>query len=499
MLRGPLKVRCKLQRSLGPSPAIRGRAFITITMKITRISGTNFKGASFTHHPGDITIFHGPNGHGKSSVLEALRLGMLGYDPRIPRKNPDIFRAFSSGDRMKVEVEFDNGKANTVELVEKKGVVKGEIAINEEFPDYLLDLSQYWNKSKTDRAQFLMSLCVSPENAPTLKALEESLAKLEAAISDDSRRRKTLEQAIIAKVDTSDAIKEPPKDLAQQIEQAKRQILEAHAHLRNFESEKSARIEAERSMEAMKQAQAKATREAPEPVCEHCGKTVQFLKNVAATSYQDALAEAFTRLQCMRPLVDIHASIKEWQDYHGQVSAAVAQMERQQREWIQHCGSRSEEDRLQAELDQISPRIEKNRETLKTAQEQRRKLLSDSVAPLLDKANLLLAPTLGMSLCIEEGEIGFTAGRFIPFVSLSGAQEAMAAAGLQLALSAGTKCRVVVIDELGKLHESTKQKLIETIRKLLNEGVIDQAIFADVSNKGYGKLSKKHFVEVSRD
>jgi DNA repair exonuclease SbcCD ATPase subunit len=467
-------------------------------MKITRISGINFKGASFAYYPGDITIFHGPNGHGKSSVLEALRLGMLGYDPRIPRKNPDIFRAFSSGDRMKVEVEFDNGKTNTVELVEKKGVVKGEIAINEEFPDYLLDLSQYWNKSKADRAQFLMSLCIYPENAPVLKALEESIAKLEASISDDMRRKKTLEQAITAKVETFIIIKEPPKDLAQQIEQAKRQMLEAQGHLRNFESEKSALIEAERNMEALKRAQEKAIKEAPEPVCEHCGNTVQFLKNVAATSYQDAMAEAFTRMQCMRPLVDIQASIKEWQDYYNLVSTSVAQMERQQREWIQHCGSRSEEDRMQAELDQINPRIEKSREALKLEREDRRKLLSDSVAPLLEKANLLLAPTLGMSLCIEEGEIGFSAGRFIPFVSLSGAQEAMAAAGLQLALSAGTKCRVVVIDELGKLHESTKQKLIETIQKLLADGVIDQFIGADVSNKGYGKLSKKHFVEVSR-
>jgi hypothetical protein len=103
-----------------------------------------------------------------------------------------------------------------------------------------------------------------------------------------------------------------------------------------------------------------------------------------------------------------------------------------------------------------------------------------------------------MELVIEEGEIGFNAGRFIPFVSLSGAQEVMAIAGLQLALSVGTKCRVVVMDELGKLHETTKIKLMETIQKLLNEGVIDQFMGADVSSKGYGKLPKKCFVEVVR-
>jgi hypothetical protein len=469
-------------------------------MKIASISATNFKGSSFSHKLGAVTIFHGPNGAGKSSVIEALRLGMLGYDPRVPKKKADIFRAFSSGDSMKVEVEFDTGKSNVVDLIQKKGAVSGEIAINEEFPNYLFDLSEYWGKSKADRAQLLMSLCVTPENASVLKGLESQIAATELAISNDTSRRKMLEQGIAAKVSADIQIKveEPPKDIAAQINAAKAQLQTAQDHLRNFSGERSALIEAERSMEAMAKAQEKATKEAPEPTCEHCGKQVQFLKHLAATSYAESIHEAYTRLGCMRPLAEIDASVKEWEDYTNLVRSHIVGMERRQQDWIRHCGSRSEDEKMQSELDLIGPRLEKSREDLKAQFEKRKKLLSDSVAPLLEKANAFIRPTLDMELCIEEGEIGFMAERFIPFVSLSGAQEIMAIAGLQLALSQDTKCRVVVMDELGRLHETTKKKLVDTIHELLKLGTIEQFVGCDVSPKGYGTLSKKCFVEVAR-
>lgn len=474
---------------------------ITITiMKITSITATNFKGSSFTHPLGAITIFHGENGAGKSAVIEALRLGMLGYDPRIPKKKPEMFRAFASGSPMNVQVEFDNGKFNEIELIDKKVAVTGEIAINEEFPDFLLDLSDYWKKSKADKAQFLMSMCVTAQNSTVLKDLESNISKLEQSISGDMSRKKQLEQGIAAKVsaDMEVTIQEPPKDLAQQIEQLKVQSLEANGHLRNFSSERSALVEAERSMEALKRAQVKAMREATEPTCEHCGNTVQFLKHLAHTSYQEPMAEAFTRMSCMRPMADIHASEQEWLTYQTQLQAQICVLETQQQNWIRHCGSRSEDEKMQAELDLIGPRLVKNRELLKDAVDSRKKLLSESVAPLLTKANAFLKPTLEMELVIEEGEIGFSAGRFIPFVSLSGAQEVMAIAGLQLAMAQDSKCKLVVMDELGKLHEKTKQRLVVVLETMLKDGTLEQFVGCDVSSKCYGKLSKKCFVEVSR-
>jgi energy-coupling factor transporter ATP-binding protein EcfA2 len=469
-------------------------------MNISRISAINFKGSTFDHHPGSITIFHGPNGAGKSSVIESLRLGMLGYDPRIPKKKPEMFRAFASGSPMKVEVCFDSGKMNSIELIDKKGTITGEIAINEEFPDHLLDLSDYWKASKADRAQLLMSMCVTAENSEKLGHLEGNIRAFEESISSDMTRRKTLEQGIAAKVsvDMEIKIQEPPKDLAIQIETNKTQLNEAQLHLRNFSGERAGRVAQENALASLKQAQAKAIQDAPEPVCEHCGNQVQFLKQIANTNFNGPVAEAYTKLQCMRAVGDIDASIKEWTDHVASLRSNIAHMEHQQQAWIKHCGSRSEEDKMQAELDVIGPRLEKSRESLKAAMEARRHSLAQYVAPLLQVANSFLKPTLDMELVIEEGEIGFNAGRFIPFVSLSGAQEVMAIAGLQLALSVGTKCRVVVMDELGKLHETTKIKLMETIQKLLNEGVIDQFMGADVSSKGYGKLPKKCFVEVVR-
>lgn len=469
-------------------------------MKIARISATNFKGSSFDHRPGAVTIFHGPNGAGKSSALEAIRLGMLGYDPRIPKKKPEMFKSFASGSPMRVEVEFDSGKSNVIELIEKKGTITGEIAINEEFPDLLLDLSDYWKASKADRAQLLMSLCVTTENIANLKALKGIIEAVEKSISSDMSRRKTLQEGIAAKVsaDIEIKIQEPPKDLASEIEANKKSLQEAQGHLQWFSGERATRLAQENALASLQQAQARAVKDTPEPVCEHCGNQVQYLKNLANSNFQEPLAEAFTKLGCMRQIADIDASIKEWTDYVNRLRLSIAQMEQQQQAWIKHCGSQGEDQRMQEELDVIEPRLEKNRGLLKEAVESRKALLADSVAPLLAKANLLLAPVMDMSLVIEEGEIGFRSDRFIPFVSLSDSQEGLAVAGLQLALSGDSKCKIVVMDRLERYASETKVKLMDTIYSLLQFGTIDQFLGADVSNKGYGKLSKKCFVEVVR-
>ena len=468
-------------------------------MRIATVSAQNFKGRSFIHHLGAVTIFHGDNGVGKSAIIEALRLGMLGYDPRVPKKKPDIFRAFASGAAMKVEVEFEGGKVNKIDLVDKGNSITGQIGINYEVSNYLLDLSEYWKKSQADRAQALMAMCVSEANRATLFQLEKRISELELSISNDMARRKVVENAIASKAsaDATIQIIEPPKDLGLQITTAKQQLAEGDGHLRNFSAERAARAEAQRAMDSMQRAQAEAIRLAPEPVCEHCGNTVAHLKQLAATSFAEPMQEAYARLQSMRTMEEIGQSIQEWTDYSNKLRGEIQAMENQQRLWQQHIGTLNNDRKMQEELDLIGPRLEKSREDLKTHQTKRKDMLTKSVAPLLEKANMFLKPTLEMELVIENGEIGFVKGRFIPFVSLSGAQEVMAVAGLQLALAAESPTKLVIMDELGRLSPPTKQRLIDTLQELLQNGHIQQFIGCDVVKTGYGKVSPKIFVEVS--
>ena len=54
-------------------------------MKIEHVRITNFKKVTdFELNPGKVNIFLGPNGTGKSSILQALRYGLTGNSPQDP-------------------------------------------------------------------------------------------------------------------------------------------------------------------------------------------------------------------------------------------------------------------------------------------------------------------------------------------------------------------------------------------------------------------------------
>lgn len=60
---------------------------------------------------GDINYIFGRNGAGKSTILQAIQLALLGYIPGHPKTNAGIFK-HANGPKLEVEIEFDDG--NTI-------------------------------------------------------------------------------------------------------------------------------------------------------------------------------------------------------------------------------------------------------------------------------------------------------------------------------------------------------------------------------------------------
>ena len=63
-------------------------------MRVTKLRASNFKGRSFEHVLGPITVFHGANSAGKSARLEALQLALAGFVPGVPATPAGIAEAF---------------------------------------------------------------------------------------------------------------------------------------------------------------------------------------------------------------------------------------------------------------------------------------------------------------------------------------------------------------------------------------------------------------------
>ena len=91
------------------------------------------------------------------------------------------------------------------------------------------------------------------------------------------------------------------------------------------------------------------------------------------------------------------------------------------------------------------------------------------------------AGILRSPLVYQDGDLGrFEGDKFISWETFSGTEEALAFAGLSVALAAQAPVKVVLIDELGRLTSANKTKLLDRMLELTRDGVIDAFIGADV-------------------
>ena len=128
-------------------------------MRITTLSAQNVKIPCFRHDLSAVTVLVGSNFVGKSARLDALRLGLLGFVPGLPRTNAGIFN-LSCGKEMSVELRLSNGKKIERKFVAKDGSINrietGTASVV--IPDVLLDCSTYLNASQRERDKMVFGM-----------------------------------------------------------------------------------------------------------------------------------------------------------------------------------------------------------------------------------------------------------------------------------------------------------------------------------------------------
>ncbi len=107
---------------------------------------------------------------------------------------------------------------------------------------------------------------------------------------------------------------------------------------------------------------------------------------------------------------------------------------------------------------------------IKTAEEN---LLGQVIGGLLQRANVLVEPVLGRAITYADG-VFFLGGANLDTVS--GSEESVIFAGLQLALTPMLKERILVLDELKRMDQERFEKFMLTIDDLVQKKVISQFI-----------------------
>lgn len=136
-----------------------------------KLSFQNVKGRSGSYDLPSVTVVHGDNFSGKSAILTALRLGLIGYDPTLGKTNAATWQ-LSSGRDMRVTIGSQaGGISRTWELVKGSVKLTTSPAPSWHMPEALVDVRQFLAMPAKARAEYILGLVPVPAEAVTPDAL----------------------------------------------------------------------------------------------------------------------------------------------------------------------------------------------------------------------------------------------------------------------------------------------------------------------------------------
>ena len=139
---------------------------------ITKVEASNLKGYSFSYKLEPLTIIAGPNFSGKTAVLEAIRLALLGYIPEVGKRDSATME-LASERSLSVSLSYSDRPEPTVRTWnEGKPSVSGERSEWKDLP--LLHAEHYFSLTDRERTQYVFERVKLPGFT-----IEEILARLQ--------------------------------------------------------------------------------------------------------------------------------------------------------------------------------------------------------------------------------------------------------------------------------------------------------------------------------
>ena len=160
--------------------------------RISRLYATNLKGRSFSYDLSPINIIVAPNEYGKTAVLDAVILSLMGYKlkpGKKPMKTADaIFRSCGchggGATELTVGAVLSDGVGIRRSWTMKRGKITYDGPDKEWIPPLLLDPSGFFAMSGPERRNHVLRQCDLSSWGTGCKSLLEQLAKEQTAGSD---------------------------------------------------------------------------------------------------------------------------------------------------------------------------------------------------------------------------------------------------------------------------------------------------------------------------
>lgn len=510
------------------------------SIKINELTLNEFKGVTGAFELAPVTAIVGTNFSGKTALLDAVTIALLGSHPRVGSSVAKL-RQFAGGNGFQIDLAFDSGSTCHYSQGEKT-VEQRPVGV----PPALLDVRDYFERTAGERVRYvfershpegfskqvmldeILALEVTP-TAKTRPIIEGIAADLDFIKKDNDitwlnaaqtwlteQRKKDRDEAK-SYADSLKALKHSgptPKDASKELKEAESayvvvekvlrelesKVREADAVLRSIKSQQQlveTRAKLESTVVTLEKELAAMPPLASLPqakVCPTCGyapvdraaidKAHEYhTREAALVSTKNHLAkfpcmESLSPPQVERPTPEHVTAATAAVDA---ASRAVVRLREQQQAYAVYAALRQKREATEAKLIESDTRVVAVDAIHEVVTERQRKLCGDAMNRLLATAAKFTDGILKSPLEYCDGEIGFRVnGAFVSHVTFSGTEQLVAYAGLSVALAQESPFKIVLLDEMGRLDHGNKNLFMERLLSLVQEGVLDQVLLVDV-------------------
>ena len=139
--------------------------------------------------------------------------------------------------------------------------------------------------------------------------------------------------------------------------------------------------------------------------------------------------------------------------------------------------------RIKTESIELSYKVEVLKAICDAAQTALDGMVTNSIAPFLDKVNALCGGILAAPIAYRNGELGMLRGEaFVTWRSFSGSQKLLFTVGIQIALAAEAELRIAFLDDIGRLTHTKQNMVAQRLTELIEQGALDQALITVASD-----------------
>ena len=497
---------------------------------ITKVGLLNFKGLNREIPLGPITVIRGGNMVGKTAVLSAVRIGLLGFDPDLGKQHVATQDAMS-GKVMGVTLTFASG-ARFEHGWDSKGYSVNPNSFTPA-PLEMLSLEEFFKITSKERAKYLISKCptapVNPEDFKSLltrELISEGVQNTEAVLKPlvefwspldqkDSAKwmdlvatkaaaeltfnKRRLEEhraaaaSLAAQVIDAAAPREIVQDQSSEIAKVTTERLKVHGNqlqaTKVLAEAKAAvsRITAD-GKRVYQELQALKKELVEPPKCSRCGVVIvcECQKDAAAKVEIEIASKDKVQAKLLSDLKTANLRVEVETGVANQAATDLAAIDERlnglralQAKWEQERGRRSVTAEQSVKGDEYENAILGFKVITKVIADENVKRIERSITPLLDTANLIIKPVINTTLKYEDGEFTFMrSGNVVRMKVMSGTERLAVFAGLQFALSAGSTPKILIVDELGRLTDGSLGRFLKAVSDQIAAGTLTQFVGA---------------------